>query len=110
MRFKDHYTKSPKAAYERAKYLTDDAFAEKRIAYNKQYYRRKKCEAVVESRHSIARWISRGHESQIKHHISKGRDAGDIAIRMNIPVSYVVQAIERINHDQPNPTQPKETP
>lgn len=39
-----------------------------------------------------------GYLDQVRHHLSRGRDAGRIAVWMGSPVSRVQEAIEVINN------------
>lgn len=95
MTFKDRYSQDPDAIRTREYYWSHEDYRQRQIDGSKKRYRAKK-QHDCQQRHSMCRPNNHGIDTQVRFHLSRGRDAGDIAVRMNIPVSYVVTAMERI--------------
>lgn len=80
------------AVYMRTKYLTDDQYADRVLAADIARKRRARGAEVIGSlvQASRIRNIRGSLSRRIAFHVSKGRDAADIAIRESVPVSVVV--------------------
>ena len=85
-------SQTPGAVYMRTRYLTDDQWSEQVQKADVARKRRKRGADLVQQRKGTARYVNvRGALARrVAFHISKGRDAADIAIRENVPVSVVV--------------------
>lgn len=90
------YSQSPQARYIRNRRLVDDEFDQRCLDENLKSYRRRQLKKLVTNNTMHATWISKTLLDRVKHHLARGRDAGDIAVRERVPVSKVVQAIEQI--------------
>lgn len=91
----DGFSQTPNAIRLRLKREVDDEFASKMDASNKRCKNRKKARKVA----SNSKWMVNSHRmetqiARIRHHLSKGRDAADIAVREGWMVSDVVKLIE----------------
>lgn len=58
-------------------------------------YQRQRNRELIKKHHNTALWHQRT-VNELKHHVRKGRDVGDIAIRLNWPVSDVKAAIAKL--------------
>jgi len=97
----DHLSKSKNAVYLRQRRLLDDSFAERAVT-NAKAIRNKKAHARIQAEaHSGAkarfgkagRTFSASTITRLLYHVTKGRDAGDIAVREHLLVSDVVLAL-----------------
>ena len=88
--FRREYSTKPAAIKARSRYLNDDSYAEAEIA------RKRRNDAAKKVRVLSATRINRISLDRLRFHLSKGRDVGDIAIRENVTVSAVQQAIAEI--------------
>lgn len=86
------------AVYMRTKYLTDDEWNEKVRTADKARKRLVRNSTILKQRTEAARKVnySGALSRRIAHHLSRGRDAADIAIRENVPVSIVVKLVEEL--------------
>lgn len=80
----------PKSAARRSRTLTDDAYADRVNEQKRKSEQRKRGRLLTLTR------PNRISLERLKFHLSKGRDVGDIAIRENVTVSAVQQAIAEI--------------
>jgi hypothetical protein len=93
-------SQNPKAKYARDRRLQDDEFANRCLQTNRRIHARKRLTALA-VRASVAadaklRHGAKAFLERLRHHLAKGRDAGDIAIREGIKVSVVVAAMQQI--------------
>ena len=93
------YSTNQKAIRARIKRLTDDAWADKVNALRIRQHRAKRArDLTAAAKRRATPWPTRRPEpngalvARVKHHLAKGRDVGDIAIRELVMVS-VVQGI-----------------
>jgi hypothetical protein len=86
------------AIYHRQRRLLSDEIADKVTASNKASRNRAKSKKMAAKfgASNLTR-VSRVLTSRVKHHLSRGRDVADIAIREMVLVSEVQRAIEEIN-------------
>jgi len=86
------------AIYHRHRRLLSDAEMDKVSASNKASRNKAKLKkaAVKFSSSNYSRY-SKALKFRVKHHLSRGRDASDIAIREMVLVSEVQRVIEEIN-------------
>lgn len=87
---RDGLLTSPKAVARRVRLLTDDAHADRVNESRRRSGQRKKGLLLTLTR------TNRISLERLKFHLSRGRDVGDIAIRENVTVSAVRQAISEI--------------
>ena len=103
-------SQSKSAVYFRTRRLVDDEFSERTKAQRLRRDGLKKSAAIKRDAHSAvfgrskrAFEFSESFLSRIRFHLSKGRDAGDIAIRERMLVSDVVRAISHVHNPVANP-------
>ena len=91
---------SESAVYQRQRRLLSDEAAEKANAASKKHKRKAKGEKVAARFKALSG--NRNLDAlkmRVRHHLSKGRDASDIAIREMVMVSDVQRIIEAINKE-----------
>jgi hypothetical protein len=91
------YSLKPGAIRNRAYELTNDAAADRRIARNKAWRNKKRVETLTKERSFFKSMVSsKAKLARVAFHLAKGRDAGDIAVRENWPVSDVLRFISEL--------------
>lgn len=85
---------SHSAIYQRTRRLVDDAYDQKQAASAKRAYGKLMTKKITERNTLRMSLRMKGLLKHVRHHLGRGRDASDIAIRENIPVSKVMQLIE----------------
>lgn len=101
------YSTNPKAAASRTARLLNDDLAARQDAARKARYRRQRAKRLandtrvreqLRTTHHTGRAITaaRAWLATVARHLAKGRDAGDIAVRENVRVARVLEAIETI--------------
>lgn len=89
-----------RAVKDRQRRLLSDEEQDKANAYTKKSRRKAKAkELVAKFEASSIHRVPVGLASRVRHHLSKGRDASDIAIREMVMVSDVQRIIEAINKE-----------
>lgn len=82
---------SPAAVYARERRMRDPEFAKRGRKVAKERYRQKIFQkAMIDAKARIGSRMA----DRVRFHMSRGRDAGDIAIREGIPVSVAQKFIE----------------
>lgn len=90
------YSQSPQARYLRQRRLVDDEFDQRCLEENLKSYRRRRLKELATNNTMRATWMRNGFVDRVRHHLSNGRDVGDIAVREGVPVSRVAAAVEQI--------------
>lgn len=86
------------SSYHRVWRLMSDRAADKHVEDNRKYRAKKKAERFLSQGSRKSHKLLGGNAIvRIKHHLSRGRDAGDIAIREGWLVSDVLNLIEKAN-------------
>lgn len=91
---------SPKAIAARARRLLDPAWAEHVNAQRMRYHRAKRARQLAKAAFSRAiprpssMGPSRALVARVEHHLARGRDLGDIAVRERIPLSVARWIVE----------------
>lgn len=87
---------NPHAKYLRDKRLLDDKFSEAYAIQVRKITRLKRGKKKLENANSRANYIGKYLIGRVIHHISKGRDVGDIACREMVPVSRINEIISAL--------------
>ena len=101
------YSTTPKAIASRTARLLSDDLAAKQDAKRKAIYGAKRTETLRHRANEREQTIALRHTTRgvafakrflakVQHHLSRGRDVGDIAVRENVTVSRVEKAIAEI--------------
>jgi hypothetical protein len=91
----DGFSQTPNAIRIRQKREVDDEFADKMNESKKRFVKKAKTKKVKAKAAAMLGSIKAPHRiSRIKHHLSKGRDVADIAVREGWMVSDVLKMIE----------------
>lgn len=89
---------TPRAVGRRNRYLTDDAYAESQLSHSNACKRKRRVKTLrhdaKERLQGLSGARSSGKIATVKRHLSKGRDAADIAVREGWMVSDVLKLIE----------------
>ncbi len=104
------YSTHPAAVYARTTRLQRDDVAERLDAKNRAAYGAKRTETLrrrakdrerLMTVQNTARGVAFAKRflAKVQHHLSKGRDASDIAVRENVRVTRVLEAIETIKQE-----------
>ena len=112
------YSNHPAAVYARTTRLQRDDVAERNDARRKAAARRKRAAKVandtrvreqLRTTHHTGRAVNAAKVwlATVQRHLSKGRDAGDIAVRENVRVAKVLEAIETLKAQGLTPPQPQ---
>ena len=82
----------------RSKYLTNDKYANGEIIRKRRHAAKKKANIVLSDAGHKASMIKPYGPTwkRIEYHLSKGRDAGDIAVRESLKVSAVQSIIDQV--------------
>ena len=102
---RDELSQSPVAKYERDRRLLNDDAANRDAMMNAKRRNRKRAAALVGSIGKLpimhpsqtAKFLNR-----IRHHLSRGRSAADIAVREGWMVSQVIAGIEAVKQSPPS--------
>lgn len=112
------YSTHPAAVYARTTRLQRDDVAERNDARRKAAARRKRAAKVandtrvreqLRTTHRTGRAVNAAKTwlATVARHLSKGRGAGDIAVRENVRVARVLEAIETLKAQGLTPPQPQ---
>lgn len=88
----------PLTKYQRDRLLADDALRDRQNKLQRKY-RAKKKESEVSSKATlrVRKSSPKTKEKSVRHHLARGRDIGDIAVREGWLVSDVQAVIDRMN-------------
>jgi hypothetical protein len=111
------YSTNPKAVASRTARLLNDDLAARQDAARKARYRRQRAKRIatdtrVREQLRTTQYTGRAVNAAkawlatVARHLSKGRDVGDIAVRENVRVARVLEAIETIKAQELTPPQP----
>lgn len=98
------------AKYMRERRFRDEAFAERARRQGRTYAARRRTKAILTRASIRAERYTRHILQRVRHHLAKGRDAADIAVREYLPASKVVEIIKSLQPNHPpggNPTPAK---
>jgi hypothetical protein len=103
---------NPDAVRARLRRLHDPAWRDRVNAQHMARYRAKRHRALLAAasdradmtRLRIAQEPSKALLRRVEHHLSRGRDAGDIAVRENVLLSLAQRAVGLIACPKPKPT------
>ena len=104
---KKPYSTHPAAVYARHARLLSDDLAERLDAKNRAAYGAKRADTLrmrakdrerLMTVQNTARGVAFAKRflDKVQHHLSRGRDAGDIAVRENVRAARVLEAIETL--------------
>lgn len=96
------YSTNPKAIAARARRLLDPAWAEHVNAQRTRYHRAKRARQLAQA--AISRAVPRPSSmgppkalvARVAHHLARGRDVGDIAVRERIMASVAKNIVDQI--------------